>query len=146
MGNFPTNKDQCKDGGWRAFGFKNQGQCIAFVNHLNHHNGDGDDDHHHGDGDDHHHGDGDNDHQDFHHGDFKHGNWHPGDNFFDSSFCWKSLHEVQKHDHGGWWNARLASAAHPETNGGIGGLALGAGVALFGLGMVLLVWKRRSQR
>jgi virginiamycin B lyase len=27
----PTSKEQCKDGGWRAFGFRNQGQCIAFV-------------------------------------------------------------------------------------------------------------------
>jgi hypothetical protein len=28
----PTSKDQCKNGGWREFpGFKNQGQCIAFV-------------------------------------------------------------------------------------------------------------------
>ncbi len=29
----PTSKDQCKSGGWRAFGgmFKNQGQCVAFV-------------------------------------------------------------------------------------------------------------------
>jgi hypothetical protein len=30
---FPTSKDQCKHGGWRGFGdtFKNQGQCVAFV-------------------------------------------------------------------------------------------------------------------
>jgi hypothetical protein len=28
----PTSKNQCKDGGYRQFGFKNQGQCIAFVN------------------------------------------------------------------------------------------------------------------
>jgi hypothetical protein len=29
----PTSKDQCKDGGWKQFGsrFKNQGQCVAFV-------------------------------------------------------------------------------------------------------------------
>jgi hypothetical protein len=27
----PTNKDQCKHGGWAQFGFKNQGQCVAFV-------------------------------------------------------------------------------------------------------------------
>jgi hypothetical protein len=29
----PTSKDQCKNGGWRNFGdtFKNQGQCVAFV-------------------------------------------------------------------------------------------------------------------
>jgi hypothetical protein len=27
----PANKDQCKNGGWRSFGFKNQGQCVAFV-------------------------------------------------------------------------------------------------------------------
>jgi hypothetical protein len=30
----PISKDQCKDGGWRNFPqFKNQGECIAFVNH-----------------------------------------------------------------------------------------------------------------
>jgi DNA-binding beta-propeller fold protein YncE len=30
----PTSKAQCKNGGWRNFPqFKNQGQCIAFVNH-----------------------------------------------------------------------------------------------------------------
>jgi hypothetical protein len=32
----PTNKDQCKDGGWQTFNvprkFKNQGDCIQFVN------------------------------------------------------------------------------------------------------------------
>ena len=27
-----TRKEQCKNGGWRNFGFKNQGQCIRFVN------------------------------------------------------------------------------------------------------------------
>ena len=25
-------KDDCKDGGWEAYGFANQGQCIRFVN------------------------------------------------------------------------------------------------------------------
>ncbi len=32
--NPPTSVDQCKNGGWKNFscGFKNQGQCIAFVN------------------------------------------------------------------------------------------------------------------
>ena len=30
----PTSKEQCKRGGWRNFPlFKNEGQCIAFVNH-----------------------------------------------------------------------------------------------------------------
>ena len=29
----PTTKDQCKGDGWKQFGFANQGQCIAFVNH-----------------------------------------------------------------------------------------------------------------
>jgi hypothetical protein len=31
----PTSKAQCKHGGWRNFGssFKNQGQCVRFVNH-----------------------------------------------------------------------------------------------------------------
>ncbi|HXQ69359.1 MAG TPA: beta-propeller fold lactonase family protein [Pyrinomonadaceae bacterium] len=36
--NGPTNKDQCKNGGWATFTnptFKNQGQCIKFVNHMN---------------------------------------------------------------------------------------------------------------
>jgi hypothetical protein len=33
---FPTTKAECKKGGWKQFGFKNQGQCIKFVNHLNH--------------------------------------------------------------------------------------------------------------
>jgi hypothetical protein len=28
----PTTKDQCRNGGWAQFGFKNQGQCAAFVN------------------------------------------------------------------------------------------------------------------
>ncbi len=32
--NPPTSKDQCKKGGWQQFGcFKNQGQCISYVNH-----------------------------------------------------------------------------------------------------------------
>jgi hypothetical protein len=33
----PTHKDQCKNGGWRRFNnpvFKNQGQCVSYVNHL----------------------------------------------------------------------------------------------------------------
>jgi hypothetical protein len=40
----PTSKAQCKKGGWRHFNnpsFKNQGQCVAYVNH---HNGKGNDD------------------------------------------------------------------------------------------------------
>lgn len=28
----PSTKSQCMKGGWKAFGFKNQGQCIQFVN------------------------------------------------------------------------------------------------------------------
>jgi uncharacterized membrane protein len=43
-GGTPTSKDQCKHGGWRSFtnpSFKNQGQCVAYVNH---HNGKGKDD------------------------------------------------------------------------------------------------------
>jgi hypothetical protein len=28
----PTSKDQCKNGGWQDFGiFKNQGDCVSFV-------------------------------------------------------------------------------------------------------------------
>jgi hypothetical protein len=40
----PTSKQQCKKGGWRRFtspSFKNQGQCVAYVNH---HDGKGKDD------------------------------------------------------------------------------------------------------
>jgi hypothetical protein len=29
----PTSKRQCKHGGWRDFGFRNQGQCIALIKH-----------------------------------------------------------------------------------------------------------------
>lgn len=32
----PTSKDQCKNGGWQTFNnpsFRNQGQCVSFVNH-----------------------------------------------------------------------------------------------------------------
>lgn len=28
----PTSEDQCKNDGWKAFGFNNQGECIKFVN------------------------------------------------------------------------------------------------------------------
>jgi hypothetical protein len=27
----PVSKEQCKKGGWRLFGFKNQGACVSFV-------------------------------------------------------------------------------------------------------------------
>jgi hypothetical protein len=27
----PRSNEQCKNGGWAQFGFKNQGQCVAFV-------------------------------------------------------------------------------------------------------------------
>jgi hypothetical protein len=27
----PSTKDGCKDGGWVAFGFKNQGECVALI-------------------------------------------------------------------------------------------------------------------
>jgi hypothetical protein len=36
----PTSKSQCKKGGWKKFNnpsFKNQGQCVAYVNHHSHH-------------------------------------------------------------------------------------------------------------
>ena len=35
----PTAKDQCKNGGWKTFtspSFKNQGQCVSFVEHQMH--------------------------------------------------------------------------------------------------------------
>jgi hypothetical protein len=28
----PTDADQCRNGGWAEFGFRNQGQCIRYVN------------------------------------------------------------------------------------------------------------------
>lgn len=28
----PMTVDDCKKGGWRGYGFRNQGQCIRFVN------------------------------------------------------------------------------------------------------------------
>lgn len=31
-GEDPTTKDDCKNGGWKDYGFRNQGQCIKFVN------------------------------------------------------------------------------------------------------------------
>jgi hypothetical protein len=30
----PATKDDCKKNGWKAFGFRNQGQCVSYVNHL----------------------------------------------------------------------------------------------------------------
>lgn len=55
----PTDKDQCKKDGWKQFNdpsFKNQGQCIDFVEHnrndTDHHDNEGDHGHH---GDDSHH-------------------------------------------------------------------------------------------
>ena len=27
----PASKDDCKDGGWQSYGFKNQGQCVSSV-------------------------------------------------------------------------------------------------------------------
>jgi YVTN family beta-propeller protein len=37
----PTGKDQCKNDGWKTFtnpAFKNQGDCVSFVNHMNRQN------------------------------------------------------------------------------------------------------------
>ena len=31
----PTTKEQCKNGGWRGFGYPNQGTCISDVNRRN---------------------------------------------------------------------------------------------------------------
>jgi len=43
--NAPTDKDQCKDGGWQTFSpqtgaFKNQGECVSYTNHLPSHGDD----------------------------------------------------------------------------------------------------------
>lgn len=27
----PPTKEDCRDGGWRNYGFRNQGQCVRFV-------------------------------------------------------------------------------------------------------------------
>ena len=43
----PTMKSQCKGNGWKVFTnptFKNQGQCVSYVEHLKHDNDDKDDD------------------------------------------------------------------------------------------------------
>ena len=32
----PKTKAECKKGGYREFGFKNQGRCVAFVNRAAH--------------------------------------------------------------------------------------------------------------
>jgi hypothetical protein len=32
----PTSKDACKHGGYKAFGFKNQGRCVSFFEHQLH--------------------------------------------------------------------------------------------------------------
>jgi hypothetical protein len=37
----PETKADCKNGGYREFGFKNQGRCIAFVNRAAHNLGKG---------------------------------------------------------------------------------------------------------
>jgi hypothetical protein len=29
---FPRTQDDCKNGGWQTFGFKDEAQCIAYVN------------------------------------------------------------------------------------------------------------------
>jgi hypothetical protein len=45
----PTSKDQCKKGGWRQFDnppFKNQGQCVAYVEHHSEHGRSGHHRHH----------------------------------------------------------------------------------------------------
>lgn len=65
-----TNKDQCKNNGWKTrtrlngSPFKNQGDCIDYVNGDHHDNGDDGDDNDHGDDDGHGdgHGDGHRDH------------------------------------------------------------------------------------
>lgn len=44
----PTNKNQCKDNGWRIFNnpsFKNQGDCVSYVEHHQKGDDDRDDDH-----------------------------------------------------------------------------------------------------
>ena len=44
----PRNKDQCKNGGWARFNnppFRNQGQCVSFVEHHDEGHGQDDDGH-----------------------------------------------------------------------------------------------------
>lgn len=57
----PTNKDQCKNNGWKTFNnpsFRNQGDCVSYIEHHNGKGNDDDKDH-----------EGDNDHGDDNHGD-----------------------------------------------------------------------------
>jgi len=72
----PTAKDQCKNNGWKTFNnpsFKNQGQCVDYVEDHAHGRGHDRDDDHHNDRDDHH-GDHDDDHG--HHFNIKNHNHH----------------------------------------------------------------------
>jgi hypothetical protein len=48
-GTAPADKQLCKNGGYSAYGFANQGQCIKAVNDNNNHHGD---DHNNGGGND----------------------------------------------------------------------------------------------
>ena len=32
VGAAPADRNDCKRGGWEIFGFRNQGECVAFVN------------------------------------------------------------------------------------------------------------------
>lgn len=45
----PSSKDQCKKGGWQTFcnpKFKNQGDCVSYIEHQEHDHGQCDDSHH----------------------------------------------------------------------------------------------------
>jgi len=124
----PTNKDQCKKGGWRQFGFKNQGQCIAFVNHLSHAGGPpttstttsttrtNDKDQ------------------------CKDGGWQQL-GFKNQGQCIAS----SNHDaHSSSVRARLAGYVRPHTSSGNVFLALVVGLGLFGLSLALPVRRRRA--
>lgn len=37
--NVPVTKADCKNDGWKKYGFKNQGKCVAWVNASNHNPG-----------------------------------------------------------------------------------------------------------
>lgn len=52
----PTNKDQCKNGGWKTFNnptFRNQGQCVSFVENQHDNDDNEDDNNDHGHNNDH---------------------------------------------------------------------------------------------
>jgi hypothetical protein len=119
----PTTVEACLHGGWRHFGFKSQGQCIAFVvSHKHKHEHEG--------------------HE--HEGHCRHED-RPGcrgdrdrDNDEDAS----------SHHHRGFFDAELASFTHPGSSGSgapVGLALVGVGLLTAGLLPVRQRWRNRRR-